>query len=136
MSTLKLLTDSILQVPFANYEKDFTFVVNGEEFHTNKIVADLLSTKISKSHLIDPTMNQIVINTHAQGNFQHFIDLITFEEQFVREEELPFISEIFEQLDPEKVKVNFEISSTELTIYNVFNKICRHEMKRSLYYFI
>lgn len=42
-ATLKI--SSILGVLFDNYPKDFTFFVNGETFHTNKIIADLLSKK-------------------------------------------------------------------------------------------
>lgn len=80
MNTLKLLTQSILQVPIGNYEQDFTFIVNGKEFQANKIVADLLSTKISKQHLLDPTLNQLTINTRTFGNFQHILDLLNFKE--------------------------------------------------------
>lgn len=38
-----LKQSSILNVPFQKYEKDFTFVVNGEEFKTNRFISDLLS---------------------------------------------------------------------------------------------
>lgn len=131
MSSLKLQTDSILQVPFGNYEKDFTFVVNGKDYTTNKIVADLLSTKISKLHLVDPTMSQIIINTRVNGDFQSFLDLINFKSQTISEQDLPFISEIFEALQPEKIKIN--LSAAKTTIDNIFEQLSQHENKKYLY---
>ena len=65
-NTIKLLTDSILQAPLLNYERNFTFIVNEEQFETNKIIADLISPNISKLHLIDPTINEFTITTQEK----------------------------------------------------------------------
>lgn len=50
-------------VPFDNYPRDFTFIVNKEEYHTNKLIADILSKKISQIHLTDPTVDQYEVFT-------------------------------------------------------------------------
>lgn len=55
---IKLQTQSILQVPISSYENNFTFIVNGKEFHTSEIVADLLSPKIPKARKNDPTIRE------------------------------------------------------------------------------
>ena len=49
--------EEIKQIPFDKYERDFTFIVNGKEFQTNRILADLLSPIIRRSHLEDSTLN-------------------------------------------------------------------------------
>lgn len=49
IDSVKLQESSILHVPFQNYENNFTFIVNNERFPTNRLVADLISPKISKS---------------------------------------------------------------------------------------
>ena len=131
MSTIKLSTNSILQVPIRNYEEDFTFLVNGEEFHTSKLVADLLSTKLSNEHFSDPTINHMIINTRARGNFQTILDLINFNEERINDESLSFISEVFEQLEPSNIEI--KTNYIELTIDNVISELKKHESQRSLY---
>lgn len=53
MDKIKLHTGCSINIPFQNYEKDFSFIVNGKEFKTTKFIADMLSPKISKYHLND-----------------------------------------------------------------------------------
>ena len=53
MATFQLKTSSIEEVPLQSYNKEFTFIVNGEEFYTSKVESDLLSAKINKIHLND-----------------------------------------------------------------------------------
>ena len=65
MNTIQLLTESILQVPILSFPKDFTFIVNNEDFQTSKLVACLLSSKISKINQIDPTICHYMINTKS-----------------------------------------------------------------------
>ena len=132
MSYLKLLSESIFQIPFENYVKDFTFIVNGKEYSASKIVADLLSTKISSQHLVDPTMNQIIINTRENGNFQLLLDLISFKPCSIEDKDLSFISEIFEQLQPKYIE--FKVPTTEPTIDNIFDKLSQHERQHYLYF--
>lgn len=87
---IRLETSSILRVPLHIYDK-FTFVVNGERFETTKIIADLISNKISQIHHTDPTVNEYLINTREKGDFSIFLKLINFEEFNYSENEFSFI---------------------------------------------
>lgn len=60
-------TSSVLHLPLESYQKDFTFIINGEEISTSRFVADLLSPKISRLHQIDPTFSEYSIFTKSQG---------------------------------------------------------------------
>ena len=126
MNSIKLLTHSITRVPLCNYECNFTFIVNKKRFETNKFIADLISPTISKKHHIDPTFNEFVIDTHSKGNFENVLNLITFEEKEIKEEnEIDFISEIFDQIGAENVSIYKEIK--EINISNAISKIQQHQ---------
>ena len=43
---IQLKTNRIKNIPFENYEKDFTFIVNDQEFKTSKLVSQLISPAI------------------------------------------------------------------------------------------
>lgn len=117
INTILLQTNSILQVPLNNYKSDFTFIVNNTEFLSTKLAADLISPKISKLHQVDITIDEYSINTKNQGNFQTFLDLLTFKSQKISESEIPFISEIIEELQTEKIDIN--IFTPEMNLNNI-----------------
>lgn len=127
---IKLQTSSILHVPILNYENNFTFIVNNKEYYTNRLVADLLSPKIAKSHLIDPTISEYIINTRSKGDFNKILDLAKFEEQEYSKEEIPFIIEILENLEnttkftSNEPKQNFE--KDDSMISKVINQLKNH----------
>ena len=106
-NSIKLELSSILHVPLQSYEEKYTFIVNKEEFLTNRLVADLLSPKISKQHHVDPTISEYIVNTRHPGNFKKILDLVKFETQTFTNDDLPFIFEILE---------NFENTNKYLTI--------------------
>lgn len=83
---------------FHVYE-NFYFLVNGKRFKTSRIIADLISPKISQQHFNDPTINQFTINTKNKGVFSYIIDLASFKEIKIPEKEFPFIFETFEILE-------------------------------------
>lgn len=130
---MKLKTDSVLQVPFQNYEKDFTFIVNSKRFNTSSFVADILSPTISKIHFNDPTMKEFSINTDIQGDFNHILNLLNFDSQEISEEEIPFIIEMIEFLGIEKVDLNIESDNEELTVDNIFQHIKKHQQHPQIY---
>lgn len=39
--SIQLKAESIKFIPIDKYDQNFTFVVNGEEYHTSRLVADL-----------------------------------------------------------------------------------------------
>lgn len=78
---VKLLPNSLVNVPFHEFTKDFTFIVNGKEFKTSRLIAELLSPKICQMHTTDITINQFTINTKSTGNFNHILQLVNFNQQ-------------------------------------------------------
>ena len=129
--TFKLQTDSIMQVPLRNYENNFTFIINGDQFETNKIIADLISPYISKIHASDPTLSEFTITTQEKGNFQIILDLFSFKEFPIKENEIKFISEIFEKLGTDNLSI--KSNSSEINIDNVIYLIRQHEKSHFLF---
>ncbi len=133
-SQIKLKQSSILSVPINNYEKDFTFIVNGVEFKTSRLQAELLSTKISEIHVIDPTIDRFTINTHYQGDFSNILNLIDFEIKTIPEKEIPFIIEIMSQLGSENYEIKNIGEEEEITKENVITIIKKHEAYPEIYH--
>lgn len=131
--TVHLQTESILNVPFHNYEKDFTFIVNGEKFQTSKFVADIISSKISKMHVTDPTFNVFTINIKEQGNFSDVLNLINFSEIEIPKSDSLFIYKILQILETKSINVSLLDENEEITINNVFDLILKHEQLDSYY---
>ena len=121
----------VLNVPFQIYEDDFSFIVNGEEFRTSRIISDLLSPIISKIHLTDPAFNTFIINTHVKGDFSYILSLANFNQINIPESEVPFISEVVEILNNDSIK--YLDKNTEITKDNVFSLIRFHEKFHSYY---
>ena len=129
--TIKLQNSSILHVPLDKYPKDFLFIVNGEEYHTSFIFADLISPKISKIHYSDPTKNTYLINTKTKGDFNRFINLQNFKELNLNEIDLPFFSEIIQELETDSF--NIKIPTPKLTIDNIFEQFNKHFLSPLFY---
>lgn len=55
--------NSLKSLPFQNYNKDFTFIVDGKRYQTARIVADILSPKVRKLHFIDSSITEFNIET-------------------------------------------------------------------------
>lgn len=91
-------TASILTVPFQTYEPNFSFIVNGKEFKTSRLILDILSPVICKLHSNGPTLGTFTINTQNNGDFTHILNLINFQSITFSEDEVPFFSEVVEKL--------------------------------------
>ena len=126
-SQIKLNTTCLLKVPLDSYDKDFSFIVNGEEIKTSKIISDLLSPVISRIHSSDPTFDTFIINTRNQGDFSHFLNLFNFELHNLPDSEIPFILEITEKLGIEAIEYVNSNDTTEITNDNVFRLIKEDE---------
>ena len=118
---LKLI--SITNVPLQSYQNDFTFIVNGEEIKTNRIISDLLSPKISQIHFVDSTCDSFTITTTNKGDFSHILNLINFETHEFPSSELPFISEVLKFLGNDLFDVLYTGESEEMTISNILNHL-------------
>ena len=86
---IQLPIAAVLNIPIHIYNKDFTFIVNGNPYKTNRIFADIISPKVRNLHFSDESTNEYHINTHKSSNtinkiteeedyFQEFLNLSTF----------------------------------------------------------
>lgn len=133
-SQIQLQTSNILNVPLQIYEKDFTFIVNGEQFSTSQIISDLLSPKISSIHQLDPTLSSFTITTNSKGNFSHILELATFSKREIAENEIDFFSEVIEQLGNEDIFIEKKSEENiNITEENVISLLQRH-LKSSIFY--
>ena len=130
---LSLQPCTVVNVPIQTYDKNFTFIVNGEEIKTSRIISDLLSPIICRIHSTDPTVDVFTINTQGRGNFSHILDLVNFQAINLPSNEVEFISEVIEILGNENIKYQRASETSELTIDNVLNRISLHE-RFSLFY--
>ena len=82
-----LSTYNLKDFPFHKYEKNFTFIVNGKEYKTNRFIADLLSPIIRNSHFNDETLDTFTFYTKnnlsksddKNDYFRDFLNLCQFE---------------------------------------------------------
>lgn len=73
-SHFSISPDSLKNIPFQMYDKDFTFIVNGKRYKTNRIIADALSPLLQQLHYTDKSIDEFVINTKP-CNKQMFNDI-------------------------------------------------------------
>ena len=133
ISKIKLNSSCVLTVPLQVYNNDFSFIVNGEEFKTSKLISDLLSPIICQIHLNDPTFDLFIINTHETGNFSQILDLLSFKQNNLPDNELSFILEVLEILDNQSIEFNESNEAIELTVDNIFSFIKEHEKHPKFY---
>lgn len=133
ITQIKLDSSAILNVPLHIYSQDFTLIVNQEEFHTTKIISDLLSPKICQIHTVDPTFNSYTIKTTNQGHFSYILDLFKFESESIPQNELPFISEILENFQNNKISITLPKREQEITLDNIIDLIKLHESNQYFY---
>ena len=65
----KIRSDNIQRIEFDNFEKDFSFIVNGEIYQTNSFVANILSPNISNLFKQNLNVSYYQINTTHEGTF-------------------------------------------------------------------
>ena len=118
---LSLKPTSILNVPLTMYDKNFTFIVNGEKYKTNRTIADLLSPTICQLHFNDPLLDEFSITTQEAGDFNIILNLINFEENEVSDSDILFVSEIFEILGNSSIEIQNDYINIPITIDNVLN---------------
>ena len=131
-NSIRLQLASILQIPFQNYDKDFTFVVNSERFDTSTFAADLLSNKISKIHFTDPSLKEFSIDTETRGDFNKILNLLNFEIEEISDQDFPFLIEVVNSLEIDKIDINSSYEE-EPTIDNIIGHIKKHQIHPEIY---
>ncbi|KAK8838021.1 E3 ubiquitin-protein ligase HTD1 [Tritrichomonas musculus] len=130
--SIRLQSEAVMQLPFQNYEKDFTFIVNSERFDTSTFAADLLSTNISKIHFTDPTLKEFSIDTETKGDFNKVLNLLNFEYEEIVDQDIPFFIEVIDILKIDKIDFNVN-QEEEATINNIFDHIKKHQNHPRIY---
>lgn len=129
---IKLDYSSILNIPLDSYCKDFTFIVNNEEFKTSRLVSEILSPMIVKMHLNDPTIDTFIITTHERGDFSKILNLVNFKQTEITSSEIDFTTEVLKILSNEFIQISFP-ENKEFTSEKVFQNLQKHA-KNSIFY--
>ena len=66
--------DNIQRFQFDKFEKDFSYIVNGKIYKTASIVANILSSSISKIFEEKINISFFGINPEFDGNFNRMIE--------------------------------------------------------------
>ena len=131
-SYLQLKTTCILNIPIESYDL-FTFIVNGKEFQTSRLISDLLSPKICRIHSIDPTIDRFFVNTKNAGDFGHILELVNFERKEITEDETLFICEILDSLGNDSIEIFIPGDKDKLTVENSIDILKKH-LKYATFY--
>lgn len=98
----KLDIENIEEIPFHKYDQNFTFIVDGKRYQTNRVVADILSPKLRKLHFSDESLNEFYIDTKIQSKlgdkndyFSEFLNLTSFNEIKLDSNHLKFYMQYF-----------------------------------------
>lgn len=127
VSKIQLKTSSILNVPLQNYSEEFTFVVNGKEFKTTRLVSELISPEVCKIHFNDPTIDRFCIETVEEGDFSHILNLANFNEVEISAKETDFLTEVLEILGNESIEVLEGNFNPKITVDNILHLMKNHE---------
>ncbi|KAK8880527.1 hypothetical protein M9Y10_003206 [Tritrichomonas musculus] len=98
--------DNFKEIPFDKYEKNFTFIVNGKQYQSNRFVADILSPIIREYHYNDESIDHIAINikeeksktSQEENYFTDFLSLINFIPKELDEAKITRYKQYFLQL--------------------------------------
>lgn len=121
--TLDLI--NVKKIPLDKYEYDFTFIVDGKQYLTNRFFADILSPVIANYHYQDKTINTFTITTEQKTDyFESFLNLCKFEEERIDQAHIKYYSECFLQLGniDEYLKLQNQISD-EIPTTNVVDRL-------------
>ena len=124
---IKLKLSSISRTTLNFYANDFTFIINGEEFKTNKIISDIISPKIAQIHSVDPTFDTFTIETHNKGSFSYIFNLLNFEVNLIPANQFDFIIEVIEILGNDSFEIVSTMQEQEISQDNVFDLLKKHE---------
>ena len=95
----KIGIDNIQRIQFDKFEKDFSFIVNGQVYKTNKFVANILSPHISNLFEGNMNLSYYKINTEDEGDFNRIIKYGEMKEiNIKKKEEKQYFRSILKQL--------------------------------------
>ena len=120
----KIGANNIQRVHFDKFEKDFSFIVNGEVYQTNSYVASILSPNISK--LFDENINISCyeLNPKYQGDFNRIIEYGEMKPVHIKKGENQYFRNIMQLLgnNEEFLRFSQELQE-EISFENVIERI-------------
>ena len=123
-NVLQLNTENFHNVHFNTLDNDFFFVVNHKIYPTNKIIADILSPKITLLHQTDKLLSTYEFQTQKQGDFSKLIEYVTNQKISLSDDEVNYFLEVFQTLGN---SLEFENICPEINekirLDNVFSKL-------------
>lgn len=100
-----LSIDNIKNIPFQKYENNFTFIVDGKKYKSNRLIADLLSPTIRNYHFSDQLINEFTIDTsyfkditkipNENNYFEEFLTLSSFSDKKIDQNCLKYFLQYF-----------------------------------------
>ena len=116
--------DNIQRVRFDKFEKDFSFIVNGEIYQTNSFVANILSPYISKNFEKGMKLSYHEIHSKYEGDFNRIIEYGEMKMINIKEEEKKYFENIMKELGNNKECFVFSQEfSEDISIENVVQRI-------------
>ena len=120
----KIRTEIFQRIPFDKFEKDFSFIVNGQIYTTNSFVANILSPNISKKFDENMKTSYFEINTEYNGDFNRIIEFGEMKTIDIKQEEKPYFENVLIQLGNADEAIQFnQIFQEDISIENVFQRI-------------
>ena len=121
---MKIGFDSLQRIKFEQFEKDFSFIVNGEIYQTSSAVACILSPRISKCFEENMSISSYSINITDKGDFNQIIQYGEMKAINIKEEIKPYFENIMKKLGNSNEFCRFSKEFTGGISYeNVFQRI-------------
>ena len=130
---------NLLDINLNKFEKDFIFIVNDQEYKTNRIVAEVLSPKIRKIQQIDESNSVFRMNIQQEGNFNKVLELGELKEIDILPNEVEYFQNVLNELGnydeccclipilQEELNINNVVKRTEIKCKYVIN--CEEEIQ-------
>ncbi|KAK8871905.1 hypothetical protein M9Y10_007651 [Tritrichomonas musculus] len=140
-----LSIEGLADMPFDKYEKNFTFVINGKEKKTNRLIADFLSPIIRRTHNSDGSDDTFCITIKDDKKeasidddailkiFEDFLNLFNFKSHSINSTQKKYYKIFFYELG--NITEYFRLQPEYLTDISTDNVIARirefNEIKNS-----
>jgi hypothetical protein len=106
-------------------DSEFTFFVGTSEYHCSSFIADFLSPRISRLHIVDPTIENFTIRIpDSDGDFSSFLSLAMGFTTTFDSSQKAFLIAVCEALENQEIfELLFDRTKEEITHSNVFERL-------------
>ena len=120
----KIDIENIQRIDFDKFEKDFSFIVNGQVYQTNSIIASVLSPDVWKLFEEGTNKAYYEINTKYRGDFNRIIEYGEMKAISINKEEQKYFKNIMKELgNINEILRNSEELQTNISYENVIKRI-------------